>query len=153
MVLGRYVRFRCLLYCRFTALQTLTTFHLSVPQGDADIAARALKRGLASLSEQQQRPRPQILVGVGYSMGAIILSNYVARSGKHCSLDAAISVSGGLDMRHQLNFRRSMRLWQPMLTFGLRDDILIGKHILYSLIAYMFVYYLFRRRLLTIAAT
>jgi len=84
-------------------------------------------------------------------MGAIILSNYVARSGKHCSLDAAISVSGGLDMRHQLNFRRSMRLWQPMLTFGLRDDILIGKHILYSLIAYMFAYYLFRRRLLTIA--
>jgi hypothetical protein len=67
-------------------------------------------------------------------MGAIILSNYVARSGEQCSLDAAISVSGGLDMRHQLNFRRSMRLWQPMLTFGLRDDILIGKHILYSLI-------------------
>lgn len=69
-------------------------------------------------------------------MGGIILSNYVARSGKHCSLDAAISVSGGLDMRHQLNFRRSMRLWQPMLTFGLRDDILTGKRILYSLFAY-----------------
>ena len=30
-------------------------------------------------------------------------------------------------MRQQLNFRRSMRLWQPMLTFGLRDDILLGK--------------------------
>lgn len=64
-------------------------------------------------------------------MGGIVLSNYVARSGKHCSLDAAISVSGGLDMRHQLNFRRSMRLWQPMLTFGLRDDILTGKRILF----------------------
>ena len=73
-------------------------------------------------------------------MGAIILSNYVARSGKHCSLDAAISVSGGLDMRHQLNFRRSMRLWQPMLTFGLRDDILTGKRILYSLFAYVCIF-------------
>lgn len=31
-------------------------------------------------------------------------------------------------MRQQLNFRRSMRLWQPMLTFGLREDILLGKY-------------------------
>jgi len=61
-------------------------------------------------------------------MGAIILSNYVARSGENCSLDAAIAVSGGLDMRQNLNFRRSMRLWQPMLTFNLRDDMLVGKY-------------------------
>ena len=31
-------------------------------------------------------------------------------------------------MRQQLNFKRSMRLWQPMLTFGLREDILLGKY-------------------------
>jgi hypothetical protein len=31
-------------------------------------------------------------------------------------------------MRQQLNFKRSMRLWQPMLSFGLREDILIGKY-------------------------
>ena len=31
-------------------------------------------------------------------------------------------------MRQQLNFKRSMRLWQPMLTFGLREDILVGKY-------------------------
>ena len=55
------------------------------------------------------------------------VSNYVARSGEHCALDAAIAISGGLDMRQMLNFRRSMRLWQPMLTFGLREDILLGK--------------------------
>ena len=129
------------MYYRFaTNTHNIISSLYSIPQGDVDIAARALKRGLASLSEQQRRPRTQILVGVGYSMGGIILSNYVARSGKHCSLDAAISVSGGLDMRHQLNFRRSMRLWQPMLTFGLRDDILIGKQILYSLIAYVCIF-------------
>lgn len=39
-----------------------------------------------------------------------------------------MAVSGGLDMRQNLNFKRSMRLWQPMLTFGLREDILIGKY-------------------------
>lgn len=39
-----------------------------------------------------------------------------------------MAVSGGLDMRQQLNFRRSMRLWQPMLTMNLREDILIGKY-------------------------
>lgn len=55
------------------------------------------------------------------------VSNYVARSGEHCALDAAVAISGGLDMRQMLNFRRSMRLWQPMLTFGLREDILLGK--------------------------
>ncbi|KAL7466666.1 hypothetical protein ACHAXS_006969 [Conticribra weissflogii] len=96
--------------------------------GDVDIAARALKRGLDSLAKAKQKPQRQMLGGVGYSMGAIILSNYVARSGKNCALDAAVAVSGGLDMRQQLNFRRSMRLWQPMLTFGLREDILIGKY-------------------------
>ena len=64
---------------------------------------------------------------VYYLHAAIILSNYVARSGSHCALDSAVAISGGLDMRQQLNFRRSMRLWQPMLTFGLREDILLGK--------------------------
>ncbi|KAL7533893.1 hypothetical protein ACHAXR_005510 [Thalassiosira sp. AJA248-18] len=99
--------------------------------GDIDIAARAMRRGLKSLAEANQRPQRQILAGVGYSMGAIIISNYVARSGTHCALDAAMAVSGGLDMRQQLNFKRSMRLWQPMLTFGLREDILIGKYARY----------------------
>lgn len=66
------------------------------------------------------------LVGVGYSMGAIIMSNYVARSGRSCYLDAAVAVSGALDMKEQINFYRSMRLWQPMLAQGLRDTIMKG---------------------------
>ena len=46
----------------------------------------------------------------------------------HPALDAAMSISGGLDMRQQINARRSMRLWQPMLTFGLREDFILGKY-------------------------
>ena len=69
----------------------------------------------------------QILVGVGFSMGAIVLSNYVAKSGFKCQLDAAMAVSGGLDMRENLNFQRSMRLWQPLLAQGLREDFIVNK--------------------------
>ena len=69
----------------------------------------------------------QILVGAGYSMGAIILANYVANSGPNCALDAAVAVSGGLDMRYQEHFTRAQRLWQPMLAGTLRDKFLLGK--------------------------
>jgi predicted alpha/beta-fold hydrolase len=67
------------------------------------------------------------LAGVGYSMGAIVLSNYVARSGSDCALDAAIALSGGLDMRVQAFFERAQRLWQPMLAKTLRDVFVVGK--------------------------
>ena len=60
-------------------------------------------------------------------MGGIILSNYVATYGPECVLDAAISVSGGLDMRFQERFSRAQRLWQPMLTETLRDEFLLHK--------------------------
>ena len=69
----------------------------------------------------------QILVGAGYSMGAIIIANYVASYGKDCALDAAVAVSGGLDMRYQEHFYRAQRLWQPMLAGTLRDEFLLGK--------------------------
>jgi len=68
-----------------------------------------------------------VLVGAGYSMGAIILSNYVASYGRECALDAAVAVSGGLDMRYQEHAFRAQRLWQPMLAGTLRDKFLLGK--------------------------
>ena len=85
---------------------------------DVDASAKAIRKGLGP---------NQIVAGVGYSMGAIIISNYVARSGGECGLDAAVAVSGGLDMRENLNFMRSMRLWQPMLAQSLKEDFIINK--------------------------
>mmetsp|Transcript_23545 Transcript_23545/g.36313 ORF Transcript_23545/g.36313 Transcript_23545/m.36313 type:complete len:604 (+) Transcript_23545:125-1936(+) len=79
---------------------------------DVEAAAKALRR---------VTKRSQTLAGAGYSMGAIILANYVARSGTKCFLDAAVVVSGGLDMREQANFHRSIRLWQPMLAQEARN--------------------------------
>jgi predicted alpha/beta-fold hydrolase len=85
---------------------------------DAHTAATAVRRALGP---------DQVLVGVGYSMGAIILNNYVATSGPDCALDGAIAISGGLDMRYQEHFYRAQRLWQPMLAETLRNDFLLGK--------------------------
>lgn len=85
---------------------------------DAHAAATALRNALGD---------DQVLIGVGYSMGAIVLSNYVASAGPACALDGAFSISGGLDMRFQENFERAKRLWQPMLAGTLRRDFLLGK--------------------------
>jgi predicted alpha/beta-fold hydrolase len=85
---------------------------------DAHAAARAIRHGLVP---------GQVLGGVGYSMGAIILNNYVARYGNDCALDAAVSVSGGLDMRREADFVRAQRLWQPVLCATLRNDFVLGK--------------------------
>jgi predicted alpha/beta-fold hydrolase len=85
---------------------------------DVDASAKAIRKALAP---------DQLLAGVGFSMGAIIISNYVARSGSDCHLDAAVAISGGLDMRENLNFRRSMRLWQPMLAQTLLEDFVKAK--------------------------
>lgn len=81
----------------------------------------------ASVINHRALAKGQILVGAGYSMGAIIIANYVASYGKDCALDAAVAVSGGLDMRYQEHFYRAQRLWQPMLAGTLRDDFLLGK--------------------------
>ena len=67
-----------------TAMVGWNMFH-GARTGDVDVAARVVREGLISLAEKQGvEKKRQILVGVGYSMGAIILSNYVARSGEHC---------------------------------------------------------------------
>ncbi len=89
--------------------------------------ARVTDVHAAALALQKVIDTDQVLIGVGYSMGAIVLSNYVASSGIDCALDGAISISGGLDMRFQEHFGRAQRLWQPMLAETLRSDFLLGK--------------------------
>jgi predicted alpha/beta-fold hydrolase len=79
---------------------------------DVHATAKALRKALG---------RCQVLAGVGYSMGAIILSNYVARSGPACALDAAAAISGALDCRMEQNYTRSQRMWQPMIADHLRS--------------------------------
>ncbi len=81
--------------------------------GDVDIVAKKMRDAMPSDSK---------LVGVGYSMGAITLANYVARAADKCALDAAIGIGGGLDMRFQAYYHRSQWLWQPLLARTLIDN-------------------------------
>jgi predicted alpha/beta-fold hydrolase len=66
---------------------------------DVEAAARALKSAIREVSNDNEAP---LLSGVGYSMGAITLGNYVATSGAECELDAAVAISGALDTREQV---------------------------------------------------
>ena len=100
-----------------TPIRGWNVFH-GARTSDIAVTAKALRVALG---------RNQTLVGAGYSMGAIILANYVARSGSECALDAAIAVSGVLDSRFQYFNERAKRLWQPMLAITLREQFIIGK--------------------------
>jgi len=87
---------------------------------DVEAAARALKTAIREVSDDGGL----LLSGVGYSMGAITLANYVATSGAQCDLDAAVTISGALDTTQQVKFLRSASLWQPFITKALRDTLL-----------------------------
>mmetsp|Transcript_47516 Transcript_47516/g.57549 ORF Transcript_47516/g.57549 Transcript_47516/m.57549 type:complete len:593 (+) Transcript_47516:69-1847(+) len=87
---------------------------------DVHYAATALREVARRMNEK----KGAVVAGVGYSMGAIVVANYVARYGKDCALTAAVSVSGGLDMRENLWFERGRKLWQPLLAVELRSMIL-----------------------------
>lgn len=86
---------------------------------DAHAAAVRLK--------EQTRNNHSLLVGVGYSLGAIVLNNYIATYGEHVSLDVGISISGSLDCRFQEQFERSQRTWQPMFAAYMKENFLLRK--------------------------
>lgn len=65
------------------------------------------------------------LVGVGYSMGAIILANYVGVSGTHCKLSAAVAISGCMDAVANKGGYSSRSL-EPFLTYELKQNFCTG---------------------------
>jgi predicted alpha/beta-fold hydrolase len=70
--------------------------------------------------------KDSITIGaVGFSMGAIILANYVATAGATCPLKAAVSVSGSFDPRELMMYRHSSRKWQPLLCHDLKRNFLL----------------------------
>ena len=88
---------------------------------DVSAAARALRKAINRVSSSPNNR--MLLAGVGYSMGGIMLANYVAQSETN-DLDAAISLSGALDTKQQMYFERSAYLWQPFIAKAMRDNLL-----------------------------
>ena len=69
----------------------------------------------------------QALAGVGYSLGAIVLNNYVSSFGDRVALDVSVSISGALDCRYQQHYARSRRIWQSMIVAHMKDQFLYSK--------------------------
>ena len=111
-----------------TPIKGWNVFH-GARTSDVHTAAKTIRNNVLEKhnAKNQNQKQQQILVGVGYSMGGIIMSNYVASYGAAVQFDAAIAVSGGLDMRYQEHAYRTQRLWQPMLAGTLRSEFLLGK--------------------------
>jgi predicted alpha/beta-fold hydrolase len=69
----------------------------------------------------------QVLGGVGYSLGAIVLNQYVASYGERVALDVSVSISGAMDCTFQQVYRRSQRIWQSMIVTHMKDHYLYPK--------------------------
>jgi predicted alpha/beta-fold hydrolase len=69
----------------------------------------------------------QVLSGVGYSMGAIVLNNYASTYGSECALDIGFSISGAMECRHEAYNERAKRLWLPLVAELTRFSQLTAK--------------------------
>lgn len=87
---------------------------------DVSASAKALRKAIDKVGSPDEK---MLFAAVGYSMGGITLANYVARENPPV-LDVAISLSGALDTKEQINFHRSAYLWQPFIAKAMRDALL-----------------------------
>jgi len=101
-----------------TPLQGWTFFH-GVRTDDAHSAASILR-------DRVKQP-DQVIAGVGYSLGAIVLNHYVSSYGDQVALDISVSISGALDCNYQQLYIRSQRIWQSMIVAHMKDQYLFTK--------------------------
>jgi predicted alpha/beta-fold hydrolase len=64
------------------------------------------------------------IAGVGFSMGGVILANYMAKMGKQCGLDAGVSLGGCLDCVANHSYWESRELWQQVLCARLKESVM-----------------------------
>ncbi|KNC79607.1 hypothetical protein SARC_08006 [Sphaeroforma arctica JP610] len=69
-------------------------------------------------------PSDTKMVGCGFSMGAIILNNYLTRCGDDAGLEAAVSLSGGFDSVKNSLYDASRKVWQPFLVYALKKNFI-----------------------------
>jgi hypothetical protein len=69
----------------------------------------------------------QILAGVGYSLGAIVLNHYVSKYEDDVALDVSVSISGALYSLYQKDYVRSKHTWQRIIAAHMKDMFMFGK--------------------------
>ena len=65
------------------------------------------------------------LFATGFSMGGIVISNYLARSGVNCELMGAVSISGCANANINSKFEYSRRVWQPLVAYELKKQFIL----------------------------
>jgi predicted alpha/beta-fold hydrolase len=81
----------------------------------------------AAILRDRVKGNDQVLAGVGYSLGAIVLNHYVASFGNQVALDVSVAISGALDCTFQQFYNRSQRIWQSMIIAHMKDQYLYPK--------------------------
>jgi len=74
------------------------------------------------MQETYGKDRKVPLVGVGFSMGAIILANYCGQYGSDTRLCGGVHFSGAYDAVHNMKFEYSAQTWQTYLAYNLKSS-------------------------------
>eukprot|EP00759_Apiculatamorpha_spiralis_P034197 PhF_6_TR35365/c0_g1_i7/m.51355 len=96
---------------------------LTTPQMFCAAWTRDIRDVAAMLRQRYVKEKGQLLVGVGFSLGANVMVKYIGEDGEYCVLDAGVSVCNPWDLEpsHE-EFLSSMMnrvLFVPALTNGL----------------------------------
>lgn len=68
-----------------------------------------------------------VVIAVGISMGGFVVTNALVKSELSEYVDGVVNVAGCFDTFANLNFSHSRELWQPLLTFGLKEGFAASK--------------------------
>jgi len=100
---------------------------LSSESGTGFHGARIIDVHAALSALRNALPCQTKILGAGWSQGSIVLSQYVCATKNELGcdpirLEAAVCLSGTFDCLENSKFRRSKELWQPILTYELKNS-------------------------------
>ena len=67
-----------------------------------------------------------LVVACGFSMGGIIVGNYLSRMGQSALVDGVVNVAGCIDINHSSKFDYCHETFTPLITHGLKMSMLLG---------------------------
>lgn len=109
-----------------TPIRGRETFH-GARTSDVGCTIDALHKALYGTSRFETTKQNSKIVLVGFSMGAIIASNYAAKSGIHSGVAGALAFSGCFSTSKNVTgckaSEHSHHLWQPALAWALKGTI------------------------------
>jgi len=97
---------------------------------DAREAILAMRRALLAARGSGEEDSSRValpLFASGFSMGAVIISNYCGKFGDDCRLAGVVHFSGMYDGLFNMTFDYPAQTWQAYLAYGLKANLLTGR--------------------------